>query len=201
MVAKSPGKLLALSRDDFNSKVGSLKDLVEMSTHRDILQDIDILKNLDDRERHNAVKRFIPETFPSGKQIIKEGAPGDSFFVISEGVVAISKREHPNFSAEMKAGQYFGEMALLNRNDKRSATVTAKTNVKAYKLTRADFQQIVVGDVAEVLKTSAAERINKLKQSSQINLPFEDLKTIAQLGAGTFGRVSLVQDKNNPKNV
>jgi CRP-like cAMP-binding protein len=201
VVAKSAGKLLALSRCDFDSKVGPLKSLVEMSTHREMLQEIDILKNLDDTERMNAVKRFVPVTFKTGQNIIKEGAPGDAFFVISGGTVAISKAEHPNFSAEMTKGQFFGEMALLNRHDKRSATVTAKTNVKAYMLTRAAFQEIVVGDVAEVMKASAAERLAKQKESSKVDISFDDLKTIAMLGAGTFGRVSLVQDKNNPKNM
>ena len=42
---------------------------------------------------------------------------------------------------------------------------------------------------------------NKQKKSSKVDISFDDLKTIAMLGAGTFGRVSLVQDKNNPKNM
>jgi cGMP-dependent protein kinase len=29
-----------------------------------------------------------------------------------------------------------------------------------------------------------------------VSIPFDDLKTLAQLGAGTFGRVSLVQSKS-----
>ena len=201
VVAKTDGKLLALSRENFDSAVGPLKELVEMSSHREMLQDIEILKNLDDTERMNAVRHFVPVTYKSGQIIIKEGAPGDAFFVISEGTVSITKAEAPNFTASMSQGQFFGEMALLNRHDKRSATVTAKTDVKAYMLTRVAFQQIVVGDIAEILQTSAAERIKKQKESGKVDIAFEDLKTIAMLGAGTFGRVSLVQDKNKADNV
>jgi cGMP-dependent protein kinase len=200
--ALTAGKVLALAREEFDSTVGPLKDLVKMTQHREMLNKIGILSNLDDVERLNAVRRFLPVKIKKGKVIIKEGQDGDCFFVISEGTVAITKSEFKDFTAEMGPGQFFGELALLDENDKRTATATAKTDVLAYYLSRKAFKEVVVGDVADVVKTTAAERQKKAKQDDVgTNIPFGDLETIATLGAGTFGRVSLVQDKNNKKGV
>ena len=50
----------------------------------------------------NAVRRFRPVKFKKGRVIIREGAAGDTFFVIREGVVGVSKQSHPDFEPEMK---------------------------------------------------------------------------------------------------
>lgn len=137
-------------------------------------------------------------TFKKGKVIIKEGELGDRFFVISSGVVAVTRSDAKDFRAEMGEGAFFGELALLDSNDRRTATVTAASDVACFYLTRAAFAQVVTGNVADVVKSTAEERQAKFDGSgSWARIEFGDLKTIAVLGAGTFGRVSLVQNKNN----
>lgn len=74
--------------------------------------------------------------------LIKEGAPGDRFFVLGAGKVTVTKSSVKDFAAEMGAGAFFGELALLNAGDRRAATVTAKTDVTAYFLTRDAFAQV-----------------------------------------------------------
>jgi cAMP-dependent protein kinase regulator len=46
--AKTAGKVLALAREEFDSTVGPLKELVKMTQHREMLSKIQILANLDD---------------------------------------------------------------------------------------------------------------------------------------------------------
>ena len=92
VVAKSDAKCLALSKYEFDSTVGPLKDLVKIAEHHKMLMGIEMLKNLDSVERMNAVRRFKMEVFKKGKVIIKEGDPGDRFFVISSGTVRCQHR-------------------------------------------------------------------------------------------------------------
>jgi CRP-like cAMP-binding protein len=153
-----------LSREDFEESVGPLKALVTMSEHRDMLMKIDLLKNLTEVERTNAVRRFMPMTFKKGRVIIKEGMPGDTFFVISEGSVTVTKAATPDFKAEMGPGMFFGELALIHEHDKRSATVTATTEVTCHYLTRRAFQQVVIGEIADMVKATAAERLKAATQ-------------------------------------
>ncbi|HXC61960.1 MAG TPA: cyclic nucleotide-binding domain-containing protein, partial [Nitrospiria bacterium] len=73
--------------------------------------------------------------FDKGKIIIKEGDPGDAFYLLRSGMVKVSKmREDQEIVlAYLAAGQYFGEMALLN-NAPRAATVAAIDKVEVIKL-------------------------------------------------------------------
>lgn len=142
---------------------------------------------------------------PDWQAIIKEGAPGDRFFVLGAGTVTLTKASVKDFAAEMGAGAFFGELALLNEGDRRTATVTAKTDVTAYYLTRAAFAQVVVGELGDVVKKTAEERAaaasGAVEGAAHATIPFEQLKTLAVLGAGTFGRVSLVQNAKNAKQI
>ena len=88
----------------------------------------------------------------SGDTIIHQGAHGDTFYIISDGVVEISVTNQEGENSvvrEMGKGNYFGEMALLsNSDDKRSATVRCKTRVACYTLDREPFRKLI-GNVAE----------------------------------------------------
>jgi CRP-like cAMP-binding protein len=60
--------------------------------------------------------------------------------------------------ATMRAGDYFGEIALLTGSD-RTATVTARTPLHCYALTPWDFRELVEGNPSiawKVLQSMAA---------------------------------------------
>jgi ATP-binding cassette subfamily B protein len=85
------------------------------------------------------------EQFPASTTIVREGEPGDRFYLIKHGRVQIWQRdalEGHRLVRQQGAGDYFGEIALL-RDVPRTATVTAATPVEAYCLHRADFQELL----------------------------------------------------------
>ena len=71
------------------------------------------------------------KSFRKGEVIIKEGDMGDSFFCVMEGKVGVyadyTKKE-PFRLAILEAGEFFGEMAILEEYP-RSATIVAESNV------------------------------------------------------------------------
>jgi CRP-like cAMP-binding protein len=75
-----------------------------------------------------------------GEVIVREGDAGDAFYAISSGQVEVS-REGQQVRA-MGPGTFFGEVALL-LDVPRTATVTARTPVRAFRLGREGFDHLV----------------------------------------------------------
>ncbi|MEM6861767.1 MAG: cyclic nucleotide-binding domain-containing protein [Myxococcota bacterium] len=81
----------------------------------------------------------------SGQVIIREGDPGDAFFVVSSGRVLVSRRNdqgRPVLLARLREGAFFGEMAMLQRT-RRTATVTAEVESQVFEISRPVLDRIV----------------------------------------------------------
>ena len=93
-----------------------------------------------------------PRQFPAGTVVIREGEPGDHFYLIVEGSAAVSVHGAPRPS--LRRGDCFGEIALL-RDTPRTATVTAEQPLHILALGREQFLTAVTGNPAS--KTAADE--------------------------------------------
>ena len=91
-----------------------------------------------------------PRRFPAGTVVIREGEPGDHFYLIVEGSAAVTVRGAPRPS--LGRGDCFGEIALL-RDTPRTATVTAEQPLRTLALGRQEFLTAVTGNPAS--KTAA----------------------------------------------
>lgn len=93
-----------------------------------------------------------PRQFPAGTVVIREGEPGDHFYLIIEGSATVSVHGAPRPS--LHRGDCFGEIALL-RDTPRTATVTAAQPLHTLALGREQFLTAVTGNPAS--KTAADE--------------------------------------------
>ena len=77
-----------------------------------------------------------------------EGDPGNRCYVLMQGEVRISKFI-PNIGEEalavLKAGVYFGEMALID-NFPRSAHATANTDIEVLAINKTDLDKRLITD-------------------------------------------------------
>jgi len=95
----------------------------------------------------------VPMEFAPGTPIIREGEPGDHFYVIAVGEVEVTTRGRP--VTTLGAGESFGEIALV-RDVPRTATVVARTDVLTYGLTRETFLRALSRSPASL---GAADRV------------------------------------------
>jgi len=135
-----------------------------MQTGRDpaFFRKIFLFQDLDDREIEEVLDRTKPRKFPAGAEIIREGEPGDSMYIMISGEVEITKqltlvldedtpKERVMIRLKAEDGVYFGEMSLLE-NDTRSATVTASTDCQLLELYQQDFLELIRHDTAMGVK-------------------------------------------------
>jgi MFS family permease len=95
---------------------------------------------------------------PAGGALIRQGDPGDRFFVVQEGTLAVTVDGRP--VSTLGAGDGVGEIALL-RDEPRMATVTAVTPAHVFALERDVFLEVVTGHPASAAASDEmiAERL------------------------------------------
>ena len=76
-------------------------------------------------------RRLNPLKVQAAQEIVKQGTDGDYYYIIDSGKAEVSRTAvgqlQPMVLAELKAGNAFGEEALVSDN-KRNATVTMLTD-------------------------------------------------------------------------
>jgi CRP-like cAMP-binding protein len=77
---------------------------------------------------------------PAGKELIREGERGREFFVLLDGTADV--RKNGRRIAEMKAGDFFGEIALVS-DAPRTATVTTSSPARALVVTDRSFRALL----------------------------------------------------------
>jgi MFS family permease len=93
-----------------------------------------------------SIERILAELtwldVPAGEVLIREGDPGDRFYVIAEGRAQVSRGGAT--IRDEGPGEYVGEIALL-RDVPRTATVTALTSLRVIGIERGRFLEAVTG--------------------------------------------------------
>src|SRR6266511_2237923 len=92
---------------------------------------------LRDRGTHS---RLRVRRVAAGEPVVREGDPGDRYFIVREGEADVSTGG--GVIRELRPGDGFGELALLYGRP-RTATVTARTDLVVASLGRADFARLV----------------------------------------------------------
>jgi CRP/FNR family transcriptional regulator len=133
-----------------------------MAAPKELLKRVPLFQGLDDKSLDTLARNFTDRTFTAGKEITSEGAGGVGFFVIGDGVAVVSVRGEER--AILGEGDYFGEVALIDEGP-RSATITARSDVKCYGLTPWQFRPLVEenASIAWPLLVSMAKRLREIE--------------------------------------
>jgi MFS family permease len=126
---------------------------VDRARELELLQAIPIFAPLSPPVLEGLAARLIRVLATPGEPIVRQGDPGDRFYVIASGEVEVNVDGRPQ--ARQGPGDHFGEIALL-RDVPRTATVTARTDVELLALERDDFLSAVTGHAASA---EAAEAV------------------------------------------
>ena len=114
---------------------------IQQDTH-DLLKRIPIFEKMDRREL-TSIERIMHKRHYSAQEIVfRQGEPGVGMYVVQSGEVAIVYEPKAQVLAELRDGDFFGEVALLNETP-RSATARALTDCTLWGLSRPDLLDVL----------------------------------------------------------
>ena len=105
---------------------------------------IPLFSDLKAEAMNELIENLAIRRIPAGAHICKEGEPGNSMFVISDGWVEIFTENQDSGKIildSLKEGDFFGEFGLLT-NGKRHASAQAKSDIVLLEITSANFADL-----------------------------------------------------------
>uniref|UniRef100_A0A673FXF6 cGMP-dependent protein kinase 1 n=1 Tax=Sinocyclocheilus rhinocerous TaxID=307959 RepID=A0A673FXF6_9TELE len=176
--------------------------LIKHAEHMDFLKSVPTFQGLPE-EILSKLADVLEEThYSDGEYIIRQGARGDTFFIIGKGKVNVTREDPPNgtpvYLRALGKGDWFGEKALQGE-DVRTANVIAAEAVTCLVIDRESFKHLI-GGLDDVSNKGYEDAGSKAKYEAEnaffSNLKLVDFNIIDTLGVGGFGRVELVQLKS-----
>jgi CRP-like cAMP-binding protein len=132
-----------------------------MAVSIDDLREVNLLRGLKDSDLAPLAADLAERRVAAGDTIVGEGTGGIAFFFILEGETSVTVGGEE--VASLKRGEYIGELALLDPEGPRTATVTAKTDVVLAAMSTWQFRPFVLAhpEVAWTLLQRLARRLRE----------------------------------------
>jgi len=134
----------------------------------ELLKTVSLFWDLDKTELGYISDKMVSKKFESGNLIFLEESEGKNLFFVIEGsvkVTRLSKDGREVILAMLNAGDFFGEMSLLD-GEARSANVIALEKTEVLSLNRDDFL-IVLHDYPKIAIQLLKEMTSRLRKSDR----------------------------------
>ena len=136
----------------------------ERGRRLECLQRVELFATLSNEERESLVDHLVRAPFAAGDVMTRQGAVAHWLYLLVRGEADVWHEQgtlHTHIG-KLGPGSVFGEMGMMTGTP-RGATVTASTDVEAYRLDKEGFAQIIkarpdlANEMSRVLSARAAE--------------------------------------------
>ncbi|MBI5967062.1 MAG: cyclic nucleotide-binding domain-containing protein, partial [Deltaproteobacteria bacterium] len=136
---------------------------VGVPARKEALPAIPLFSDLKKEELTRVMEKIQAKEFAKETVIFKEGEPGDSIFIISQGKIGVFRLDSSGKKIvlnELKEGDFFGEFGFFG-NGRRQASVEALADTELLEITKKDLQEIIreFPSVSQVLFKFYKERV------------------------------------------
>jgi len=148
VLAKEECVCWKLDRETFNHIVKDAA-VTRRTKYDTFLKSVTLISGLEAYERSQIADALKVETKASGDILIKQGDPGDKFYIVEEGSLYAMK--DGNRVMDYKAGDYFGELALLKNQPRAASIYVESPSAKVLCMSRTSFTKML-GPLQEILQ-------------------------------------------------
>ncbi|XP_072377293.1 potassium/sodium hyperpolarization-activated cyclic nucleotide-gated channel 2-like [Diabrotica undecimpunctata] len=121
----------------------NLKKDINMGICRYLISNVSIFKELSKDQVSDIVQVLISEIFLPNDAIIQAGTIGEAMYFLASGTVAVYTHSGKEI-CHLQDGAYFGEISLVVKGQKRSASISAVEICHIYRLKKSDFQKTLM---------------------------------------------------------
>ncbi|MEK7863130.1 MAG: cyclic nucleotide-binding domain-containing protein [Chloroflexota bacterium] len=127
----------------------------------DLLRKVNLFSDCTEKQLAFIATRVEDVDVPAGRVLCQEGTSGGEFFVVVSGSAEVQRSG--KVIGHMGAGDFFGEIALIDRGP-RSATVVASSPMRLLILGTSQFQDVIHQDpeMARQLLYAVTKRLRAL---------------------------------------
>lgn len=161
-----------------------------LSHEAESLSRVALFKRLEPAELETLAEAVEQVNYKAGETIFNENDKGDALYVVDSGSVrlwVLDEDVKPVTLAELGPGEFFGELAVLDRGA-RSTNATTQTDTELHRLSSDDFQNFLMQhpDVAIDVICEIGARMRKTNMlvsqrvTRNINVEMEERTTIGQ---------------------
>lgn len=165
-------------------------NITQLSEEAQSLARVPLFKRLEPHELEKLAEEIDQVNYGAGETIFNEHDRGDALYILEQGAVRIwvmDEDVNEVTLAELKPGDFFGELAVLDRGE-RSSSATAIVNSHLHRLSSDDFQQFLLEHpdcaIDVICEIGARMRQTNLlvsqRVSRNINREMEEHATIGQ---------------------
>jgi len=143
-VAEPQRTVHAVQRDEAHAETVRRR---ELTRRLQALASVPPFAKLPEETKAEIAERLQYAPFARGDVMTKQGNKAHWLYILAYGEAEVLYEPPsgaPSVIGTVRAGEFFGEMALIT-GDARTATVVAKTDVECYRLDRASFQEFLLG--------------------------------------------------------
>lgn len=139
-----------------------LQTEINLHCYTALVENVSILQDLPENIVSEIVAHLKSEIYLPNDVIIKAGTLGDCMYFISSGTVAVSTPTGSEV-CHLQDGAYFGEAALIRKDNKRIANVVAIEFCEVYKLESKIFKKCFAEqpDTYKKLEKISQDRYNR----------------------------------------
>lgn len=128
-----------------------------------------LLSTLADAERRELLEAARARGFARNEVVCHEGDPADSLHLVAEGRLSVRVSLETGDTAMINVlgpGDYFGELALLRPDRRRTATITALEPTRTLVITAAAFRRVTETrpSVERAISAALADRVDDLSK-------------------------------------
>ena len=152
-ITAGPGglELLVMTKDEFDKYLqthSTVHQSSRLTRGREVVASIPIFQMLSEDERDEMLATMTSMQYKSGTYICAQGTAGNNFHIIVEGKCRVTIADDDHAGAERQVStlnrdDFFGEVALLDKNNKRTANVITMTDVTTMTLSRSNFHKFL----------------------------------------------------------